>query len=164
MNCKRIKELLMTDYIDGEMSAELQKQLKQHLNSCDKCRQFEETLQKTVVEPFKKAQEFKPPEAVWDRIRTAITAQETQTEPFLERLRNRLFDVFYVPKPVFAAVAVMTVILITAAVIFIKLPFDNQKMASAYLHEQIQFLSYLDLDYANTDDIDLGTSIEEYFL
>ncbi len=164
MNCKRIKELLMTDYIDGEMSAESQKQLKQHLNSCDKCRQFEETLQKTVVEPFKKAQEFKPPEAVWDRIRTAITAQETQTESFLERLRNRLFRVFYIPRPVFAAAAIMTVILITAAVIFTKLVFDNQKIASAYLHEQIQFLSYLDAGYSNGNGIDLGTCIEEYFL
>ena len=69
------------------------------------------------------------------------------------------------PKPVFVLATAMVVIF--AAIIVTRLPFDNQNMVNGYLGEQMAFFTYLDsdeLDYYDDEDYaGLGTSIEEYF-
>lgn len=163
MNCKRIKELIMTDYVDGEASAELQKEVEEHLSTCSQCKQFEQALRQIAVEPFKKAQIIKPPESVWYGIKEAI--EEKQSEGLFVGLKNVLSTIFNLRKPVVAMAIVAAVIFIAA--VFVKLPFNNQHAVSGYLEEQIDFLSYLDADeinYFNGEYVDLGTTIEEYFL
>jgi anti-sigma factor RsiW len=47
MNCKRILEELNL-YIDGELDAELCKQLEAHLKDCERCRIVLDTTKKTI--------------------------------------------------------------------------------------------------------------------
>ena len=165
MNCRRIKELIMTDYIDNEISEEVKKQIKRHLKDCSQCRQFEQTLRQAAVEPFRKAEEVQPPDSIWPQIKENITVQEKQAEGFFVGLRDRLQLIFTARRPVFAVATIMAVILI--AVIFRRLPFNSQNGVSGYIGEQIEFFSYLGADETgdfDTDYIDLDTAIEKYFL
>lgn len=165
MNCKRIQELLITDYSDGEISERLKRMVERHLSICNECRQFEQAVLKTTIEPFKKAQKIKPPNYVWSQIKeTIIKEKSRQPERVLVNLRDFLYRILYIPKPAFVIATAMVVILV--AIIVTRMPFDNQKMVNGYLEEQMVFLSYLDTDelgYYDEDYIDLGTSIEEYF-
>ncbi len=51
MNEKRCKELLgqLSDYIDGELGAELCAEIERHLSGCDNCRVVVDTLRKTII-------------------------------------------------------------------------------------------------------------------
>ena len=163
MNCKRIRELVMTDYIDGEMNAELKKEIEKHLDTCNQCRQFERALQEMAVEPFEKAREVRPPESVWRSIKETI--EEKPSEGLFVGLRNISDIIFGLRKPVVVAAIIAAIVVITT--IFIKLPLNNQQVINGYLEEQIEFMSYLDADeanYSNGGQLDLGTAIEEYFL
>ncbi len=163
MNCKRIRELVMTDYIDGEASAEVQKEIREHLSICNQCRQFERALQEMAIEPFKKAKEIRPPESVWRSIKESI--EEKPSEGLFAGLKNSLGIIFGIRKPVIAAVVIALIIIIAG--VFIRLPLNNQQVVSGYLEEQIEFISYLDADetnYFNGEQLDLGTTIEKYFL
>ena len=166
MNCKRIQELLMTDYSDGEISAGLRRIIERHLSICKECKQFEQAVRKTTIEPFKKAQEIKPADYVWDQIKETIIKEKShQPEGMFVNLRGFLHRIFYIPKPAFVLATAVVVIL--AAIIVTRLSFDNQKMVNGYLGEQMAFFTYLDtneLDYYDDEDyVGLGTSIEEYF-
>ena len=46
-NCKSMLENL-SDYIDGDLQAELCKEIEQHISGCENCRIVVDTLKKTV--------------------------------------------------------------------------------------------------------------------
>jgi len=166
MNCKKIRELIMTDYLDGEISQRLKEEVEKHLSSCYRCREFKQTVMKEAVEPFRVSGENKPPDYLWYRIKDAIAAKEEKEAVSVFR-RMRIFweHIFSFPKPVFALATISAVIL--TAVVLTKLPLNNQKTVNKYLEEQLDFLVNLDVDepdYFDTGIVDLGTSIEEYLL
>ena len=61
MNCEKIKELIITDYIDNEMSDEKRIRLNIHFSRCQECKEFFETVKNTVVKPFANAKKIEPP-------------------------------------------------------------------------------------------------------
>ena len=160
MKCKRIKEILITDYIDGQLSKALQEKIDEHLKICEQCREFEQLLQKKVIAPFKEAEQLQPPEFLWSRIRESVTAPEEQAQTVMERLGRSFHNIFIFRKPVLSAATVMAVILL--AVIFTRIPFNGSKATNIYLEEQIEFLSSLDTE--DPEHIDFGTSIEEFLM
>ena len=44
MNCEKIQELLMADYIDGEANIKLRAKIEKHLAACDNCSKMKEAL------------------------------------------------------------------------------------------------------------------------
>lgn len=165
MRCKRVRDFIMTNYIDAELSDSLKKRIDKHLLSCDGCREFEKSIRERVVMPFKEAQQVEPPEEVWSNIKEAITSEKEYKESALDRLRENLREIFARRNTVLAFATVTTIILI--AVIFTKMPFNGRRATNNYLQDQIDFLTYLDMGeqyYADNGYINLDTSIEEYFL
>jgi len=152
MNCKKVKELLMTDYVDGELRSDIQQKIKQHLASCSDCRRLEESLQKKAIEPFRNAQKVQAPDIVWEGIKEAIaTPQEA--------------PVFIIRRPAFALAAVAMLIFLTT--IFVRPFFISPGPVTEYIEEQAEFFAYLDnaaSGIVNGEDEGLGTAIEEYFL
>jgi len=166
MNCKKIRELIITDYIDGQIAQGIKKEVEEHLAICSKCRQFKQTVLKEAIEPFKRAEEVRPPDYLWYRIKDAIAARgEKESLSVFRRVRILWEHVFSSPRPVFALATISAVILM--AVVLTKLPLNNQKTVNTYLEEQLEFLVHLDVnesDYFDTGIVSLGTSIEEYLL
>lgn len=152
MNCKKIREFIMTDYVDGEAGPELEREIRKHLAGCGGCREFESALQKKVIEPFKNAGKLEAPGIVWDNVREAIAAPEEE-------------PVFIIRRPAFSlALAAVAVILIA---IFTMPFFTGPGPVASYIEEQAGFFAYLDngaSGFTNGEDEGLGTAIEEYFL
>jgi len=165
MSCEKIKELIMTDYIDGQLGTKSAKGVQEHLRTCSRCRQFELGLLK-AIEPFKNLKETAPPDFLWEKIKENIT--ETQQEGsigVLAILNGYLRALFNARRPV-VVFATVVVIFITTAVIT-NLSFSKQRALNAYFQEQTEFLASLDTDSENSsasNHTEPGTSIEEYLL
>jgi len=165
MNCKKIKDLITTDYIDLQLSVKLQRQIREHLKGCGQCRQFEQALRQAAVEPFKMAQEIKPPDFVWERIKEGIRAEEMETEGLFVGLWDYVRGFLSRRRPVFALGTAVAAFIAVAVVINISL--GSRKAVNSYFQEQRQFLTSLSVYMKSdptTNQADLGTSIEEYFL
>jgi len=162
MNCKKMQELIMTDYTDSETSVALRKQVERHLDSCSGCSDFKRNLEETAIRPFRAAEKVKPPDFVWNRIEESVTSEKRN---ILLNLRDSLYNVFAVRKPVFAVTAVIATIVI---VLFLaRPPLNGTELVNSYVGEQIEFLTLLDADTTDSLDgeyQDLDTSIEEYLL
>ncbi len=77
MDCKLIREQILTDYSDGQMAAAPLRVLENHLMHCLACRLLAEKVQQETVLPFKQAQASGVDEFVWWRIKTKIEQVQT---------------------------------------------------------------------------------------
>ena len=173
MRCERMKELVITDYSDGEISDALKREVEEHLRTCSACRQFKQEVQKTAIHPFKRVQELKPPASVWNQIKETIALKERkQLDGVFADLKGFIRHGILTRKPVGALATVVTVILI--ALVLARFPFRSTEVSvtrvngvNGYVEEQIEFLGSLDsgeTDYYEEEFMYLGTSIEDYLL
>ena len=162
MRCRKIQELLKTDYLDGEVSQKQEQEIKEHLARCPKCRQLEEELQ-SQRRLFQKAKQQKVPERVWHNIRDAIITEGLNEEESLsagvfERLRKYLFA----PKPAFVLATNLAVAIFFA---FLAGVFIQKKQSLS--KENIPETDIAVYSLSSASDVslyELGTDIEEYFL
>ncbi len=166
MKCKKIRELLLTDYPDGELKGRLKNNVEEHLGECLKCRQFEHTIRKKTIEPFKKAISMKPRGSVWNRICEATVFEKRQpSENILNKLKDLLHRICLRPMAAFTLATVIIGVLILT-VTAIKLQPKNQKVAIVQPKEGIEYLTNLieEEEYFSIDENDgYNTAIEEYF-
>ncbi|MCX5701593.1 MAG: zf-HC2 domain-containing protein, partial [Candidatus Omnitrophica bacterium] len=160
MNCKKIKDLIITDYIDQELSKSRQEEVITHLKTCSRCRAFEQALRKRVSEPLRKIEPVKPPESIWQRVQEAIDEEETvQHSPsLLGRIYDFLKGAVLWPKPVFAFSSTFAVILIAA--LFLWRPFYRQWTVKNYLLEQSNFIHSIPLSVNGESENGLGFDTE----
>ncbi|MFH1458075.1 MAG: anti-sigma factor [Candidatus Omnitrophota bacterium] len=162
MRCRKIQELLKTDYLDGEVNQDQEQLIRGHLAGCPHCRGLEQELQSQRV-LFQGVRQQEAPERVWQNIREKILTEGLNQEERLsvgvfERLRNYLFA----PKPIYVlarALAVIIFVALFAGTFLRKSSFFNT------VNYQDSFNTVYSLDSMNGDILyDFGTSIEEYFL
>jgi anti-sigma factor RsiW len=164
MNCKRIQEFLMTDYIDGEASDAVQKEIRAHLKTCAECGAIERLLREKVSGPFRNIEAVVPPEETWHRIKEAIEQGHRQYVPgFLTRVWDAVGRNFLFRRPRFALTAGVAVVFV--AVLVLQLPFRKERFVKEYLREQSEYMMSLrgpvngELDR----DVSFDTAIDIYF-
>ena len=161
MKCDKVRDLILTDYTDGQLSKEMTTEVDAHLAQCTECREFLRTVQKGAVAPFKEIKEEMPPEFVWYRIRDKITAQSESEMKDVYAPAGFLRRLFSLPKPVYA----FAVIIILLSVFVVK-----QRVLILKQQRQAEYVEYYASLWQNNDlsSIDngegYGTLIEEYFL
>ncbi len=165
MKCDKVQELILTDYLDGQINEELKVDIEKHLTSCTDCKEYERVARATTVTPFNNTERLSPPATTWARIRSQIEKEEQpqeRTNPFAN-LIGRIKPLLYIPKPAFAVATAAIAILVIVTVI--KLP--SEKIVKLSIEEQIECMDYL-LGAFNEESSDgnndFETSVEEYFL
>ncbi len=160
MRCSKIRELVLTDYTDGELNERTRVEVEAHMRTCENCRRFEARLKSRVSDPLRKAQRLEPPEYLWSRIKGAI--EERAKENPLTALKERLESVLVVRRPALA-LASLAVILIAA--VFFTGTFIERSRLNSYIEEQVDFLETLNNGNGNgyTYD-DIGIPMEDLFL
>ena len=162
MQCKKIQELLKTDYLDGEVSPQEEQFIKEHLQQCPECGRLEKELQAQRM-LFQGAKRTQVPERIWYNIRDAIVTERLNQEEvalsreILERLKNLIFA----RRPVFVLATSLSVIILLAVIattfvqnkVFLSKQNAAESIVGYSLNAENEYVLY-----------DLGTSIEEYFL
>ena len=167
MKCENVKELILTDYLDGQLGKEQKSQIEKHLTICRDCKEYELLTRTAVVEPFDNLERHNPPETTWNKIREQIEEELPRQEPTntFAGLIRRIKTFLYIPKPAFVVTAMIVLLLVVITVI--KLPTEEQKIVKVNPESQIECITYLmsvfDQETMNGND-DFGTSIEELFL
>jgi hypothetical protein len=138
MRCDKVRELLLTDYIDGELDPDTLEEVKKHLEGCVSCRELEKELAEEVVGPLRESGIKQPAEEVWVNIKGRI--EEEAENPLIDVL-DRLRETFTYKKPALAIVSVM-VMLIIVSVPIAKYYYERDA-AETYIEEQMSFLDSL---------------------
>lgn len=162
MNCKKIRELLLTDYLDKQTGLELKTEVEGHQKICPECRRLEEEIRRAIVLPFKDAKGPQVPQSLWLNIKERIAERESSKRSLLDRLREKL-QVFSLPAPALTF-ASTTVILLAVFGLITKQNIDKNQI-SDYFSQQISFYSVLNNGLENgdnKDNADLGTTVEKY--
>lgn len=152
MDCKKAKELIMTDYIDGRLLGTALKEVETHIASCADCRALAGELAKTLG-AFKTVKPEAAPSGLWYKIRAEISA-----EPAGQFSARRLFvpvrEMFSHIRPAVAAAAAVMILLFVLTAI---------RLAPNSSQDEIVTLASFN---GNGDEAeyDLGTPAEEYFL
>lgn len=147
MECKKVQERLITEYLDNEMEAVPQAEIKEHLNVCADCREFLTTVQAAAVLPFKEAEEMHPDSVVWERIQEKLEAEKARSSGGFWRVVDALVSHVPIPLPVmrvaFATVLILVVVVLT------RWPSSYADPVYGYISEQMTFMEAL--GSGNTD-------------
>jgi anti-sigma factor RsiW len=158
--CEQIKDLILTDFIDGELDKGLAESIENHLLDCSDCRAFFKEVKNNASLPFQKALQGPVPAQLWSAIKEKIES-ENQAKGPIEDILDKLRGLTVFPRlvPVFASVALM---LIVGSVTF-----NTVQVQQAKDKDQGEYLvALLSPTGPSTqgDNNDLGTPIEHYFL
>ncbi|HLF18719.1 MAG TPA: hypothetical protein VI749_07495 [Candidatus Omnitrophota bacterium] len=172
MNCKDIRDIILTDFLDGEQWEEKRREIDQHLAGCLACRAFAEEAKEKAVTALQNAKPIRlDEEAIWQNIKNQI--EEEAAPAFLSNplmgFLTHLKDALLTPKVVMASVKVAIVLLVM--VFQFKLIYDNHLAQQKPPAEEIQVLAYaleeFTFEESNGEESEMasyGTAIEEYFL
>ncbi len=159
MNCKKMKELILTDYVDGRLAGRALEELELHLGSCQDCHALVEEL-RAAGKLFRAVGQEEPPSEVWYKIRAEIGAAPARfglpetvlayARYYLSRLR---------PAVVITSAAILLLFALTA----VRLMPRTDYMETLSSEDDILAISYTG-DYENGPESDLGTAAEMFFL
>jgi len=150
MRCRKIRNLIITDYTDNEISPENRNLVDRHLKDCGRCREYKAVLTGSAVEPFRKIITVEPSDSVWRGIKEAI---RPKSGPSL------MPEFFYVPRHVFALATAVVMVFFLG--VLAKTYMDRHDTAGLDSADQTEYFASLFRDNGN---IGYGTAIEEYFL
>jgi len=161
MDCKKVREWLMTDYLDRALESQRSDEVERHLHGCSACREFLETVKKVAVQPFKNTQALEPDPAVWQRIQERIQAEAERQSGWFGKLADALTPLWRIPQPAFRVAFVA--LLIGGVVLVASWPSAYVDPAYAYIEEQAAFMDELeagDPEVFNGDFNDYETVFE----
>jgi len=164
MNCKRIQEFIITDYIDGQMEDKQKSFIDQHLAQCPACAGYLSSIKKIAVNPFVNASKDVPDQLLWAQIKQTIEEeQQHQLEVIMKpNFWERFRLVVHIPRPAFALATVATLVFMIG--LTNQLVMNNQMM-KINAQDQVMYLSSLIEEPVGTSNgNDLGTPIEKVFL
>jgi predicted anti-sigma-YlaC factor YlaD len=165
IKCKEIRELILTDYLDNEISDKNRIRLNIHFARCKDCKEFYERVKLTLVQPFNGLEKQIPSESVWQNVKQSIVVEQQERPGVVFSLLNKLRSLIFVRRPAFAISTVMALVLIVGVVI--KVGLNSNEGLSGSAQGQMENSAYsIEMPFAvlANGDYSLGTSIEEYFL
>ncbi|MCA9403922.1 MAG: zf-HC2 domain-containing protein [Candidatus Omnitrophica bacterium] len=180
MKCEKVKELVLTDYVDGQLETAEKVRLVEHLKTCASCHEFAQAVEKELVAPFADLERPEVPPVVWQNIRTAIVPEE-EPEPagpafirFLDNLRSL--------RPALLILAGVVFVFMLSTLFTKSAGTPEQIAQPPVIQQQLAaqegpsstdeltvetYLASLDDDYDDVYDLaenGYGTALEEYFL
>lgn len=157
--CKRFKDLILTDYMDGEIVNSTKDLIDAHLLVCSDCRRLTEEIRNLTV-PLREAKREAAPAYLWSSIKERIEKEISLTEKAGDFI-TRLVENFFSPRlaPVMATIAVS---LLVGSIYF-----NHFRVNQIKDKEQGEYLIYL-MDsaeaFADSNNNGSESPIETYFL
>jgi anti-sigma factor RsiW len=147
MECKKVQDRLITEYVDKELGPEKNAEIERHLTACPGCREFFEAVRGSAVIPFKTAGEMQPDSIVWQRIQERIERERSRSGGGFWKLVDGFVARFPLPVPLMRVAFVTALILVV--VVLAKWPSSYADPVYGYISEQMTFMS--GLEAGNTD-------------
>lgn len=78
MQCKHVREMILTDYTDNELSQKQSDEIRAHITNCRACFDFQKQVQQKTVIPLTCADSHKAPDYMWQKISEAVQGNQTK--------------------------------------------------------------------------------------
>lgn len=158
--CKKIKDLILTDYLDKEADQSVKAQIDEHLLSCPDCRLLAEDVKEQLVLPFESTTRHEVPEHLWTIIKDKIQNEPNPRSNFKTFIQT-FVNVFSFPYLAPALAGLVIVILLGGVGFYHQIAEKRQdKEQSEYLVSLWRSSDVFTDIQSNADQ----TSIEKYFL
>lgn len=159
MDCKRARELVLTDYADGFLRGRDLEELEKHMGLCEGCRRYAGEV-KSAGEALRAVRIQQAPPGLWDKVKEETGLRRgislTGAASF-----GRIPDLLRALRPVAAAVAAAAVLIVVLA--SARIAFHNA--ASPATTEQYDIFALASSDWNGDAGVyDVGTAEEEFFL
>lgn len=161
MNCKSARDVILTDYIDGNLNARALGELKEHLKACPSCRGFIEEVEKSAA-LFKNPVRKDPSPEVWRSIRAEIIRKEHKTG-FIQEVSERIRYILPNLRPAIVALSAAVILLVAAAAVRFA-AIGNYAETIQARDDIIEMVSINGSAAESGFGYDLGTPAEIYFL
>ena len=155
MNCKKIKELLLTDYADGCMEANDLTDLNKHLSTCAQCNEYKERLFSDIINPLRAQSCVHVPSYLQAKVRSAVYNESSK--------RHNMFSILNLLHG-WKGVASMCGLFVVALLLM----YTPNKKAENVSNEHINYISETvygeNLQANNSESLNFGTAVETYLL
>ncbi|MBF0502574.1 MAG: zf-HC2 domain-containing protein [Candidatus Riflebacteria bacterium] len=89
MNCESCKDLLLTEYIDNEITPVLKDEVDAHLQTCMECRLFHCRIEHEILNPFLGADSVTPPRDLWQNVKASLETSKLSEEDIPNSVSER---------------------------------------------------------------------------
>lgn len=127
MECRTIRQLLASDYLDDRLEPEARAQVDRHLAQCPACRQAHAEIM-SVTRPLRQAQRTDAPPELWARVKAEIGRGHASRSGSGIGLKYNIFEIFMM-RPVMAAAAA-AVLIVAGAALFMLFPGGSSGVGS----------------------------------
>lgn len=158
-DCKRFKDLILTDHLDAETDLQTRQAIDLHLQSCADCRGFTLEAERNLVNPFKNAERQQVPAHLWSSIQERLERKSTLAERFRNHLDSWIESSLLLRLAPMAASLVLFLLIGTISVHNLQVKQIKDKEQAEYLVSVLASVTSLP-----EGDSGLGTPIEQYFL
>ncbi len=153
MKCRKVQDLLITDYSDGELKPGKIKIIEKHLETCRECGLFKEKVSSLSSTILESGGLLKTPEHLWRE----VNRQTSSKGGLFETLYLRINGILYSLKPAILSGGVVFAVLLFSLRGFMELKAFNSVM---YVDEQLDFLDSLSSGIDGSYD-DIGIPVED---
>ena len=171
MNCKRARDVILTDYIDTNLNVSALGELEAHLKACPVCRLLAEEAKK-AGDLFENPARKDPPPEIWRNIHAEISREASEkirtAHHFPKKFmrENRVLSLFpFLPnlRPAVVAIGAVAVLLFAAAAV--RLVSIGNYMEAIQARDDIITMASINGSADEPESkYDLGTPAEIYFL
>lgn len=79
MDCSKFRDIIITDYVDGELDEREKQEIDRHLQDCAACRSFAAAVSAVTIEPLRKTTPEEPPAFLWTRIQSRLEQDHSRS-------------------------------------------------------------------------------------
>ena len=159
MNCKKMKELILTDYIDGNLKGRALEDVELHLKSCPSCRALAQDL-RAAGKLFRAVGQEATPSGVWHNILAEISAVPVRSHFAEDALAYVRYYLSHLKPAVVMTSAAVLLLFVLAA---IRLMPHKDYLETTIAQDDILAISYTS-DEEDASEYDFGTPAEMFFL
>ena len=159
--CDHFRDLILTDYMDGQLDKNAAAIVENHLLDCSDCRVFFKEVKDNVAVPFDQPLQQPVPAELWRSIRQKIEDEDKGNRfcfPEIEDIVDKLKRLIVFPRmvPVFASLILM---FLAGSVTL-----NTMQVQRAKDKDQGEYLVSLLSPAGSADNNEGSTPIEHYFL
>jgi anti-sigma factor RsiW len=159
MRCELIRELIFSDYTDGELGSRFRSEIDAHIRTCAACAELARKVAEEAAAPVRSAARVEPPQYLWERVKARVEAEESARRGAAgaagELLWRSLRALQRVPKGAVAFAAAAAVII----AVLVARPMALTRTADEYISEQMEFVTSLGAQEANGGYFEAGRGL-----
>ena len=159
-NCKEIRRILLTDYIDNEIDESTKKSIEEHLLTCHECKNIVDKVKEDIFALSDHKAREKVPVYLWQSIVSKIESERHANNVVVDFLCG-LAERFTLPQLVPALAGIVLIVLSASFFLYTS---HIRNMASVSGYEYTADILGGTEFFVEAENEGLGTPIEKYFL